>query len=371
MPDAPIAFFSYSREDSEFALRLANDLRAAGSAVWIDQLDIGPGERWDRVVQSALENCPSVLVILSPASVASNNVLDEVSFALDQNKTLIPVLYRECDIPFRLRRFQHLDFTGDYDRMIEELRKCLHIGQPAAVIPPAQPPLRAEPSEPPAPGAQRPQIAYPAPPVEPAPHYDATAPASPLRETDAKQASKFPKWVKIAIPVAAVLILVIVLMNLGSNSGGKGKNNESTQADGDMNSDAFGNPPPARSASTNSAQLVRSMLTTDKLPPPCRFPAGSGETEFSVASATVWYIFEFRGGKPDDQWEVTWFRGDKNHNYLNYLTQPLKNAAGGHGTYCHPLKVAGSEVQDMPGNWMVELDRNDEEVDKQEFVLKR
>jgi hypothetical protein len=32
--DAPTAFFSYSREDSEFALRLAGDLKAAGAAVW-------------------------------------------------------------------------------------------------------------------------------------------------------------------------------------------------------------------------------------------------------------------------------------------------------------------------------------------------
>ena len=29
--DAPTAFFSYSREDAEFALRLAEDLKAAGA----------------------------------------------------------------------------------------------------------------------------------------------------------------------------------------------------------------------------------------------------------------------------------------------------------------------------------------------------
>ena len=40
--DAPAAFFSYSREDLEFALRLAEDLKAAAN-VWIDQLDIEPG----------------------------------------------------------------------------------------------------------------------------------------------------------------------------------------------------------------------------------------------------------------------------------------------------------------------------------------
>src|ERR1700674_2763151 len=94
----PTAFFSYSREDSDFALRLAHDLRAAGSKVWLDQLDIHPGDRWDRSVEDALAECPRMLVILSPSSIASNNVMDEVSFALEEQKIVIPVLYRDCKI---------------------------------------------------------------------------------------------------------------------------------------------------------------------------------------------------------------------------------------------------------------------------------
>ena len=57
------AFFSYSRRDSEFALRLAEDLKAAGAAVWLDQLDIAPGQRWARAVQNALNDCPRMLVV--------------------------------------------------------------------------------------------------------------------------------------------------------------------------------------------------------------------------------------------------------------------------------------------------------------------
>jgi hypothetical protein len=40
------AFVAYAREDGEFALRLAKDLKAAEALVWLDQLDIKPGERW-------------------------------------------------------------------------------------------------------------------------------------------------------------------------------------------------------------------------------------------------------------------------------------------------------------------------------------
>ena len=119
------AFISYSREDSEFALRLARDLKAAGAAVWLDQLDIAPGQRWARAVQEALNDCPRMLIILSPASASSTNVDDEVGFALEEGKTVIPVLFRECKIPFRLRPFQYVDFRGDYDHGLQGLVRVL------------------------------------------------------------------------------------------------------------------------------------------------------------------------------------------------------------------------------------------------------
>ena len=54
---AQSAFISYSRDDSEFALRLAQDLKAAAASVWLDQLDIRPGVMWDNAIEDALKNC--------------------------------------------------------------------------------------------------------------------------------------------------------------------------------------------------------------------------------------------------------------------------------------------------------------------------
>jgi photosystem II stability/assembly factor-like uncharacterized protein len=134
---AQAAFFSYCREDSDFALRLAEDLKAAGASVWLDQLDIVPGQRWDRAVEDALANCPRMLVILSPASVNSTNVMDEVSFALEEKKTVIPVIYKDCTVPFRLRRVQYVDFRQDYARGLKELLKTLAPEQRAGQSTPA------------------------------------------------------------------------------------------------------------------------------------------------------------------------------------------------------------------------------------------
>jgi hypothetical protein len=124
MPEPSLTtFFSYARVDSEFVLRLAKDLRASGAKVWLDQLDISPGQRWDASVEEALRASPRQVAVLSPASVVSDNVMDEVSFALEEHKQVIPVLYRDCQIPFRLRRVQYIDFRTDYDRGLRELHQ--------------------------------------------------------------------------------------------------------------------------------------------------------------------------------------------------------------------------------------------------------
>ena len=120
-------FFSYSRSDSPFALTLAKDLREAGADIWIDQLDIPAGTHWDAAVEKALNSAAYVLVILSPASTASTNVMDEVSFALESGKKIIPVLLEDCLAPFRLRRLQRIDFTADYTTGFSQLVISLNL----------------------------------------------------------------------------------------------------------------------------------------------------------------------------------------------------------------------------------------------------
>ena len=70
-------------------------------------------------------------MILSPSSVSSTNVEDEVAFALEEHKTVIPVLYRDCKVPFQLRPFQYVDFRTDYDRGLKTLLRTLGVEQQA------------------------------------------------------------------------------------------------------------------------------------------------------------------------------------------------------------------------------------------------
>ena len=107
-------FMSYSRADTNFVARLIEDLTRQGLSVWMDQRNIGAGQRWDNVIQGALETCDTFVIVLSPNSVASENVLDELSFAINSRKRVIPVLLRNCEMPYRIARLQFVDFTRDY-----------------------------------------------------------------------------------------------------------------------------------------------------------------------------------------------------------------------------------------------------------------
>ncbi len=119
--DAPLKtyFLSYSRHDQTFALRLARDLKAAGVGIWVDQLDIAIGQNWDRTVEAAVRRCEGLIIVLSPRSVSSENVADEVSVAIEDGKHIIPILHEKCILPMRLARVQFIDATSDYPAALQ------------------------------------------------------------------------------------------------------------------------------------------------------------------------------------------------------------------------------------------------------------
>ena len=113
-------FLSYSRSDERFALRFAKDIRTRGIAMWVDQLDIRPSEHWDRAIERAVRECRGIVVILSPRSVASDNVADEISFAIDGGKSVLPVMIERCTLPLRITRMQVVDATSNYEKALQQ-----------------------------------------------------------------------------------------------------------------------------------------------------------------------------------------------------------------------------------------------------------
>ena len=125
-------FLSYARADQNLALRLADDLVRAGAEIWVDQRNIKPSDHWDRAVEAGLRGSAGVLLVMSPRSVASENVLDEIAVALDGGKQVIPVLVETCQAPLRLSRVQFIDATQDYQGALARIQAALRAGGGAA-----------------------------------------------------------------------------------------------------------------------------------------------------------------------------------------------------------------------------------------------
>jgi hypothetical protein len=73
------------------------------------------------------------MIIITPASAKSENVLDEIGYAVDSGKRILPVLLETATLPLRLRRFQYVDFTSkSFDEGIASAKELLRtlIAQP-------------------------------------------------------------------------------------------------------------------------------------------------------------------------------------------------------------------------------------------------
>lgn len=107
----PKFFVSYSRRDSDFVKRLVTEVGRRGITTWLDVYNLEASQSWTREVGHALDTCGAMLLIMSPDALASKHVEDEWLYYLDMGKPVVPIMYRECPLPYRLHRLQRLDFT--------------------------------------------------------------------------------------------------------------------------------------------------------------------------------------------------------------------------------------------------------------------
>src|SRR5258708_23170263 len=127
MPDTPITLFiSYAHADSAFVERLEADLQTQGFDPWVDRQRLVGGQRWRRELQDAAKRAQVLLIVLSPDAVASQNVQIEYDYVLELGNLVIPVYYRQCDIPMELRTIQWIDFRQSYEQGITALLQALH-----------------------------------------------------------------------------------------------------------------------------------------------------------------------------------------------------------------------------------------------------
>ena len=110
-------FISHAtRQDADFAHRLAADLAAAGWRPWIAPDSIPPGEKWVEAIGRGLDGSGVFVVVLTPAAVGSGWVKKETNDAIgldvDGVVRFVPLDVAACSVPVLWNGYQRVSFRG-------------------------------------------------------------------------------------------------------------------------------------------------------------------------------------------------------------------------------------------------------------------
>lgn len=120
-------FISYSHQDKSFVKKLAGELEDQGMKVWWDFDNLKGGQDWQKEIEKAIKQCDFFLVALTPDAITSEWVGNEITYANQALKTIIPLHLKKCDIPIGLIKRQYIDFEKQTQKAaIKELMEILH-----------------------------------------------------------------------------------------------------------------------------------------------------------------------------------------------------------------------------------------------------
>jgi serine/threonine-protein kinase len=125
-------FVSHSAKDREFVEKhIINLLEKNGIKTWYSKLDIQTASEWERSIVRGLESSNWFLIAMSPQSVGSEWVKDELHWAIDNRRNrIIPVLIDDCnlrDLHIRMARLQYVDFRNPTKDARTQLLKSFEV----------------------------------------------------------------------------------------------------------------------------------------------------------------------------------------------------------------------------------------------------
>ncbi|HEY2436659.1 MAG TPA: TIR domain-containing protein, partial [Solirubrobacteraceae bacterium] len=127
MPDV---FVSYSRRDAAFVGRLVESIEARGKRVWLDTEGIADADVFSQAIRSAIEQSDAFMFVITPAAVESPYCDQEVDYARQLNKRIVPVLrdpVPDPDLPQEIRERNWIPFTEreEFEPALERLVSAL------------------------------------------------------------------------------------------------------------------------------------------------------------------------------------------------------------------------------------------------------
>lgn len=128
---------SYARADGvEASVRLRGELQQAGFEIWHDTDEMRDDKAWKQQLRQAIGAVDAVVVLLTPASVASPYVLWECDTAQTLGKRVIGLLILPCDVPGELSNLHYRDlstaekYSVGFASLVRDLNELKGISMP-------------------------------------------------------------------------------------------------------------------------------------------------------------------------------------------------------------------------------------------------
>lgn len=130
----PFVFVSYAHKDAQLVYPEIKALHDSGVRIWFDG-GIDPGNEWPEDVAKALLRAHIFLVFITPASVESQNVRNEINYAINKKKSFLAVHLQETQLPAGLElRMGDIQAILKHRMTEENFRKKLLSSFPEGVV---------------------------------------------------------------------------------------------------------------------------------------------------------------------------------------------------------------------------------------------
>ena len=125
-------FLSHTSIDKPFVEKLAKDLNNLGINVWYDKYQIKVGESILWKIDEGIRESEYLGIVISKEALKSEWVKTEIMSAWQKQveqkgNFVLPIYYRECEIPLFLQGIKYADFRSDYKQGLGDLVKVFGI----------------------------------------------------------------------------------------------------------------------------------------------------------------------------------------------------------------------------------------------------
>src|SRR5215213_10436584 len=132
LPATARLFLSYSRAQTPFVDRLADELEDRGYSLWLDYQTLVPAQPWFQQIEAGIDGAEVVLLVVSKESVNSKNVEPEWKRALQRGKRILLVIFDAVPLPSELQTCAWVDFRSNYKGAFQQLIN--RIEQPGSLL---------------------------------------------------------------------------------------------------------------------------------------------------------------------------------------------------------------------------------------------